>query len=205
MRIGIVGSGHIGGTLGRRLSQLGHQVTITNSRGPQSLRDFAVDAGATAGTLKDVVDGADAVVVAIPLKAVRDLPTDGFDGLVVIDANNYYAQRDGALLEPGETSSRWVADHLKGARVVKVFNTIYSQHIADIGLPTGAANRVALPVAGDDAAAKQRVMTLVDQLGFDPVDAGGLDDSWRQEPGTAVYGTDLDADGVRKALANAQR
>jgi predicted dinucleotide-binding enzyme len=207
MKIGIIGSGHIGGTLTRRLSTLGHDVTVTNSRGPQSLTDLAAETGATAGTLEEAVRDAELVVVAIPLKAVPALPAELFDGKVVVDANNYYPQRDGdiaELLDRSLSSSRWTAEHLKGARLVKTFNNIQAAHLMDNGRPAGAGDRIALPVAGDDAQAKQIVMELVDSLGFDAVDAGTLDESWRQQPDTPVYGTDRDAEGVRKGLAEAR-
>ncbi|MFI6161717.1 NADPH-dependent F420 reductase [Micromonospora haikouensis] len=207
MKIGIIGSGHIGGTLTRRLSALGHEVTVTNSRGPESLGDLARETGATAGTLEQATEQAEVVVVAIPLRAVPELPARLFEGRIVVDADNYYPQRDGdiaELLDRSLSSSRWTAEHLKGARVVKAFNNIQAQHLMDNGQPAGAADRIGLPVAGDDADAKRAVMELVDALGFDPVDAGTLDESWRQQPDTPVYGTDRDADGVRQGLADAR-
>ena len=207
MEIGIIGSGHIGGTLTRRLRSLGHDVAVANSRGPQSLSDLAAETGARAVSVEEAVQGAELVVIAIPLKAVPQLPAALFDGKLVVDANNYYPQRDGdiaELLDRSLSSSRWTADHLKGARVVKVFNNIQAAHLMDEGKPAGTAGRIALPVAGDDADAKRIVMGLVDDLGFDPVDAGTLDESWRQQPDTPVYGTDRDADGVREGLAAAR-
>ncbi|WP_262013475.1 NADPH-dependent F420 reductase [Micromonospora sp. Mcm103] len=207
MEIGIIGSGHIGGTLTRRLRSLGHDVAVANSRGPQSLSDLAAETGARAVSVEEAVQGAELVVIAIPLKAVPQLPAALFDGKLVVDANNYYPQRDGdiaELLDRSLSSSRWTADHLKGARVVKVFNNIQAAHLMDEGKPAGTAGRSALPVAGDDADAKRIVMGLVDELGFDPVDAGTLDESWRQQPDTPVYGTDRDADGVREGLAAAR-
>ncbi|MGY3517602.1 NADPH-dependent F420 reductase [Micromonospora sp. PTRAS2] len=207
MKIGIIGSGHIGGTLTRRLSALGHEVTVTNSRGPESLGDLARETGATAGTLEQATEQAEVVVVAIPLRAVPELPARLVEGRIVVDADNYYPQRDGdiaELLDRSLSSSRWTAEHLKGARVVKAFNNIQAQHLMDNGRPAGAADRIGLPVAGDDADAKRVVMELVDALGFDPVDAGTLDESWRQQPDTPVYGTDRDADGVRQGLADAR-
>jgi Predicted dinucleotide-binding enzymes len=206
MRIGIVGSGKIGGTLARRFSQLGHDVTLTNSRGPESLRDFAQETGVTAGTLSESVVGAEVVVIAIPLKAVVDLPADLIAGITVIDANNYYARRDGEIAELATTpSTRWTADRFPGGRFVKAFNNILWEHLGSNGRPSGTPGRIALPIAADDADAKRLVSELVDALGFDPVDAGGLDNSWRQQPDTGVYGTDLDADGVRRVLAAEQR
>ncbi|WP_435055907.1 NADPH-dependent F420 reductase [Micromonospora aurantiaca (nom. illeg.)] len=207
MEIGIIGSGHIGGTLTRRLRSLGHDVAVANSRGPQSLTDLAAETGARAVSVEEAVQGAELVVIAIPLKAVPQLPAALFDGKLVVDADNYYPQRDGdipELLDRSLSSSRWTADHLKGAQVVKVFNNIQAAHLMDEGKPAGTAGRIALPVAGDDADAKRIVMELVDELGFDPVDAGTLDESWRQQPDTPVYGTDRDADGVREGLAAAR-
>ncbi|AYF31037.1 NADP oxidoreductase [Micromonospora tulbaghiae] len=207
MEIGIIGSGHIGGTLTRRLRSLGHDVAVANSRGPESLAELAAETGARAVSVEDAVQGAELVVIAIPLKAVPQLPAALFDGKLVVDANNYYSQRDGdipELLDRSLSSSRWTADHLKGARVVKVFNNIQAAHLMDEGKPAGTSGRIALPVAADDADAKRTVMGLVDELGFDPVDAGTLDESWRQQPDTPVYGTDRDADGVREGLAAAR-
>jgi len=203
VRIGIIGSGNIGGTLTRRLSALGHDVTVANTRGPDSLADLASETGATPATPEEAVGGAELVVIAVPLRAVPELPD--LDGKLVVDANNYYPGRDGRIeaIEGGAASSRWVADQLPGARVVKAFNTIQWSHLLEHGRPAGEAGRIALPVAADDAAAKQVVMELVEALGFDAVDAGGLDDSRRQEPGTEVYGADLDADRTRTALTSA--
>ena len=203
MRIGIIGSGNIGGTLTRRLSGLGHEVAVANTRGPDSLAGLAAETGATAATPEEASAGAGLVGIAVPLRAVPDLPD--LAGKIVVDANNCYPGRDGRIeaIEGGAASSRWVAGQLAGARVVKAFNTIQWSHLLERGRPAGEAGRIALPVAADDAAAKEIVMELVEALGFDAVDAGDLDDSRRQEPGTAVYGADLDADRTRAALAAA--
>jgi predicted dinucleotide-binding enzyme len=195
MRIGIVGSGKVGGTLTRRFREIGHDVLVANRRGPESLRPLADQTGATAGTVKEVAENSDIVVLAVPTNVVPNLPPEPFDGKIVVDANNYYAERDGEI-EPIEdravSSSRWTADHLPGARVIKAFNNISATRIGNGGKPHGERGRIALPIAGDDTAAKQVVEGLVDELGFDPVDAGSLDASWRQQPGTPVYLTDLD-------------
>jgi predicted dinucleotide-binding enzyme len=211
MKIGILGAGHIGGTLTRRLRALGHEVAVANSRGPETLARLAAETGAHAVTAREVVRGRDVVIVAIPEKSVAELPPDLLDaedpGTVVVDTGNYYPQqRDGRIeaIEAGTTESRWVAEQL-GRPVVKAFNNIYARHLLEYGRPAGQAGRIALPVAGDDPAAKAVVLRLVEELGFDGVDAGGLDDSWRQQPGTPVYGTDLDAVDVRRALAAASR
>jgi predicted dinucleotide-binding enzyme len=207
MRIGIVGSGNVGGALTRRLTALGHDVSIANSRGPESLEALAAESGATAATIDDALRDADLVVVAVPLKAVPDLPCEEFAERVVVDAGNYYPARDGeiAQIEGGLPSSTWVAQHLVGATVVKALNSIQAGHLETHGRPSGDPERIALPIASDDGAAKQRVADLVEQLGFDPVDAGTLADSWRQQPDTPVYGADLDTAGVQAGLAAAER
>ena len=209
MKIGIVGAGNIGGNLTRRLMSLGHEVSVANSREPGTLADLVAETGATAVLASEAAVGADVVVVTIPLKDVPKIPSGFLAGastdVVVIDTCNYYPQqRDGriAAIEDGMTESRWVAQEL-GVPVVKAFNGIYAEHLLTRGLPTGTEGRIALPVAGDHTDAQAVVMALVDSLGFDPVDGGGLDDSWRQQPGTPVYGADFDAAGVRNALAAA--
>ena len=209
MKIGIIGAGKIGGNLTRRLSQLGHEVVVANSRGPATLADLAAETGATAALAQEAAIGADVVIVTIPEKKVPDLPTGFLDGanegVVVIDTGNYYPQqRDGLIaeIEGGLTESRWVSNQI-GYPVVKAFNGIYSANIVDRARPLGDPDRMALPVAGDDPAAKKVVMDLIEELGFDAVDAGDLDDSWRQQPGTPVYGLEADANGVRFALAAA--
>ena len=206
MKIGIIGAGHIGGTLTRRLAALGHDVYVANSRGPDTLADLARETGAKAVTVKEAArTGSDLVIVTIPLKNVARLPRDLFAGtgkdVAIVDTGNYYPQRDGLIeeIESGTTESKWTSNQL-GRPVIKAFNNIYAHHLLEKGKPRGTAGRIALPVAGDDKAAKQLVMNLIDELGFDPVDAGGLDESWKQQPATPVYGTDFDADGVRRAL-----
>lgn len=211
MKIGIIGAGNIGGNLTRRLTALGHDVQVANSRGPATLADLAKETGATAVDATEAARGAQVVVVTIPLKNVPDLPAGVLDGaaegFTVIDTGNYYPQqRDGEIaeIEAGLPESRWTERQL-GHPVIKVFNGIYAHNLLDLPRATGAPDRVALPVAGDDETAKATVMSLVEELGFDAVDAGGLDESWRQQPGSPVYGPELDADGVRRALAAATR
>ncbi len=209
MKIGIIGAGQIGGTLTRRFTALGHEVSVANSRGPQTLTDLAKETGAKAVAIKEAARAGDVVVVTIPEGHVRELPKDLFDGVpdsvAVVDTGNYYPrERDGRIpeIEDGLAESRWVAAQL-GRPVVKAFNNIYARHLMEFGRPASAPDRFALPVCGDDSKAKAIVMKLVEELGFDPVDAGSLDDSWRQQPATPVYGPDLNAAGVRRALADA--
>jgi len=209
MKIGIIGAGQIGGTLTRRLTALGHEVFVANSRGPQTLSDLASDTGAIAVSVPEAVRGVDLIVVTIPERNISSLPAGLFadtpDHVVVVDTGNYYPrQRDGRIeeIEGCLTESQWVALQL-GRPVIKAFNNIYARHLLELGRPKGSPGRIALPVAGDYKAAKAIVLKLVDEMGFDGVDAEGLDQSWRQQPGTPVYGTDLDAEGVRRALSEA--
>ena len=211
MKIGIIGAGQIGGTLTRRFTALGHQVFVANSRGPETLAGLARETGAAPVSVTEAARNGDVVVVTIPLKNVPRLPPGLFagvpDSVVVIDTGNYYPlQRDGRIdeIETGITESRWVEQQL-GRPVVKAFNNIYAQHLMDLGRPAGTPGRIALPIAGDVPTSKEVVLRLLDELGFDGVDAGGLDESWRQQPGTPVYTTDFDIAGVRRALSEASR
>jgi hypothetical protein len=186
-------------------------VYVANSRGPASLADLARETGAKAVPAREAARAGEVVVVTIPEGKIRALPKDLFagvpDDVVVIDTGNYYPrERDGRIgeIEAGMAESRWVANQL-GRQVVKAFNNIYAKHLLERGRPAGSPGRIALPVAGDDKRAKEIVMRLVDELGFDAVDAGGLDESWRQQPGTPVYATDFDTEGVRRALAQASK
>jgi predicted dinucleotide-binding enzyme len=208
MNIGIIGAGHIGGALALRLGNLGHSVYIANSRGPETLKDVAKKTAAKPVTAREAASHGEIIVVTIPLKNIPDLPKDLFVGVAadvpVIDTSNYYPLlRDGHIpeLETGDlTESEWVQQHL-GRSVVKVFNNIYADHLQNKGMLAGTLGRISLPVAGDDTAAKQAVMRLVDELGFDAVDVGSLHESWRQQPGTPSYGTDLPADKLREHFA----
>lgn len=211
MKIGIIGAGNIGSTLTKRLTRLGHQVFVANSRGPASLATLAKETGAAPVTVAEAAHSGEIVVVTIPEAKIRDLPKDLFAGVgndvVVVDTGNYYPrERDGRIdeIENGMTESRWV-EHQLGRPVIKAFNNIHAEHLLELGRPAGTPGRIALPVAGDDTRAKGIVLRLVDELGFDAVDAGGLDDSWRQQPGTPVYGTNFDAEGLRRGLEAAKK
>lgn len=210
MKIGIIGAGFIGGTLTRRLRELGFDVSVANSRSPETLADLEKETGATAVWAKDAAADADLVVISIPQKNVPDLADGIVDarkpGAPVIETNNYYPQqRDGAItaIEDGQVESAWVADQI-GAPVYKVFNGIFWKHLLEKGTPSGTPNRIALPIAGADGQGRELVHGIVDQLGFDPVDAGPISDSWRQQPGTPVYGKDFNVENTRAALAEAK-
>ena len=211
MKIGIIGAGNIGSALTRRFTAAGHQVFVANSRGPQTLTKLAAETGAKPVNVNEAAHAGDVVVVTIPEKNISSLPADLFKdvpvSVVVIDTGNYYPrQRDGRIdgIEAGLTESRWVAEQLN-RQVIKAFNNIYAEHLLRMGKPKGTPGRIALPVAGDDPAAKATVLKLVDELGFDGVDAGALDESWRQQPATPVYCKDFDAEGVRRALSQASK
>jgi len=222
--IGFIGSGNIGGTVARLSVAAGHRVVMSNSRGPETLRELVAELGplataATAATAGQAVEAGDLVVVAIPVRAIADVPASPLAGKPVLDTGNYYPQRDGQIevLDNGAlTSSGLLQSYLPGAHVVKVFNNIYFRHLASLARPSGAQDRSALPIAGDDVAAKAAVIAYLDSIGYDAVDAGTLADSWRQEPGTPVYGapygpfssdagTPADAAKIRATLAAARR
>jgi 8-hydroxy-5-deazaflavin:NADPH oxidoreductase len=189
MRIGIIGAGNIGHALAVRFAAAGHQVMVSNSRGPDTLAAAvaSIQGDVRAGTVPEAARFGEVVAVAIPLRAIRDLPPEPFAGKLVIDANNYWPQRDGRIPEldtDQTTSTELLASLLPGATVVKAFNTIYSRRLLDDSHPElPAADRLAVPVAGDDADAKRTVIDLIDQIGFTGVDAGTLAESRRLQPG----------------------
>lgn len=191
--IGFIGSGQIGGTVARLSVAAGHSVVLSNSRGPETLKDLVAELGprASAATGAEAAAAGDLVVVSIPLRAYASVPAGPLAGQVVMDTNNYYPQRDGQIAELDSgalTSSGLLQRHLAGAAVVKVFNNIFYQHLLSLARPDGAADRTFLPIAGDDPAARAAVTAFLDSIGYGAVDGGPLAESWRQEPGTPVYG-----------------
>ncbi len=219
--VGFIGSGRIGGTLARLSAAAGHQVVLSNSRGPGTLAGLAAELGpqARAATPAEAAAAADLAVVSIPLRAYPSLPAGPLAGTVVIDTCNYYPQRDGQIaeLDSGSvTSSELIQRHLPDAAVVKAFNNIFFKHLEWLSRAAGAPDRTALPAAGDDDAAKAAVTRYLDSIGYDMVDAGPLAEGWRMEPGTPVYGgpygpfenekgTPASAAEIRAALAQAGR
>jgi len=211
MRIGIIGAGNIGGILARHLVKLGHQVSIANSRGPESLTALAAEIGATAVSVVDAAKAGEIVIISIPVKSVADLPKELFANIpskvVVIDTGNYHPElRDGRIdaIDRGMLDSQWVAQQI-GRPVMKAFNSIFADSLREKGVPKGKVGRIALSVAGDSSEAKAAVLRLIDDLGFDPIDGGNLDNSWRQQTGTPAYCQDLEAAALQRALSQADR
>jgi 8-hydroxy-5-deazaflavin:NADPH oxidoreductase len=211
MRIGVIGAGSMGGILARHLAKLGHHLSIANSREPGSLTALAAEIGAAPASVVDVAKAGEIVILAIPTKAVAALPRGLFanvpSSVVVIDTGNYHPElRDGHIdaIDRGMPDSQWVAQQI-GHPVIKAFNNILAKSLLEKGVPRGTRGRIALSVAGDSSEAKAAVLRLVDDLGFDPVDGGVLDESWRQQPGTPAYCRDLEAAALRRALAEADR
>ncbi len=208
--IGFIGSGHIGSQLARLAVARGYQVIMSNSRGPETLADLVGELGdaARAGTTEEAAREGDVVVVTIPLKALDAVPVEPLVGKLVLDTGNYYPQRDGQIAEledESTTTSELLQRRLPGSSVVKVFNNIGAAHLTAHGTPAGTPQRRALPVAGDDSDAKQAVVELLDEFGFDAVDVGPLAEGWRYQRDTPAYGTVHDAAGMREALAQARR
>jgi 8-hydroxy-5-deazaflavin:NADPH oxidoreductase len=219
--VGLIGSGRIGSTVAKLAVAAGHPVILSNSRGPDTLAELAGQLGplARAGTGRDAAEGGDLVVVTIPLHAFRNVEPEPLAGKIVIDTCNYYPQRDGQIAELDSgalTSSELIQRHLALAALVKAFNNIFYKHLESLTRPAGALDRSYLPIAGDDPEAKAAVTAFLDSIGWGAVDAGPLAESWRQQPGTPVYGTPYgpfsdekgspaSAEAIRTALATASR
>jgi 8-hydroxy-5-deazaflavin:NADPH oxidoreductase len=219
--VGLIGSGRIGGTVAKLAVAAGHPVILSNSRGPDTLAELAGQLGprARAGTGREASEGGALVVVTIPTRAFRDVDPWPLAGKIVIDTCNYYPQRDGQIpeLDSGAlTSSALIQRHLAQSALVKAFNNIFYKHLESLARPSGAPDRSYLPIAGNDPEAKAAVTAFLDSIGYGAVDAGSLEESWRQQPGTPVYGapygpfadpkgSPASADTIRKALAAASR
>jgi predicted dinucleotide-binding enzyme len=222
--VGLIGSGKIGGTVARLAVAAGYDVVLSNSRGPETLAELVGELGprARAATPGEAGAAGELVVVSIPLRAYRSVPVEPLAGAVVIDTDNYYPSRDGqipALDDDSTTTSELLQRHLPASKVVKAFNNIYYTHLRALARPAGAPDRSALPIAGDDAAAKAAVTEFLDAIGYDAVDAGPLAEGWRYQrdmpaytrlysmPGQGSGGpaVPVGADGVRAALAAAVR
>jgi 8-hydroxy-5-deazaflavin:NADPH oxidoreductase len=219
--VGFIGSGMIGGTVARLSVTAGHHVVLSNSRGPETLKDLVDELGplATAATGPQAAAAGDIVVVSVPVKAYPHLPAEALAGKVILDTGNYYPQRDGQLadLDSGALPvSELLQRQLPDSTVVKTFNNIFFKHLASLARPSGAADRTALPIAGDDEKAKTTVAEFLDSIGYDTVDTGSLAQGWRQDAGSPAYGapygpfsdetgTPAGAGTIRAALAQAKR
>ena len=208
--IGFIGAGHVGSQIARLAVKNGYDVVISNSRGPESLSALIDELGpkARAATPEEAAQAGDLVVVAVPLKAYKEVPAAPLAGKIVIDTDNYYPDRDGhiqALDEAQTTTSELLQEHLKDAKVVKAFNHIYATELTSTASKPGTRDRRALAVAGDDLAAKTTVSEVINRLGFDTVDAGPLRESWRIERDTPGYGPRRTAAQLKKDLASAKR
>jgi 8-hydroxy-5-deazaflavin:NADPH oxidoreductase len=215
--LGLIGSGHIGGTVARLAAAAGYDVVLSNSRDPSTLADLVADIGphARAATPAQAAADGDLVLVSTPLQAIPFVPAAPLAGKVVMDTNNYYPQRDGQIAElddDSRTVNELLAERLDGAHVVKVFNNIFFKHLAALARPHGAPDRTALPIAGDDAGAKAEVTRFLDAIGYDSVDAGPLVEGGRRfQVGSGAYaglygafddptGTPVDAETLRTRL-----
>jgi 8-hydroxy-5-deazaflavin:NADPH oxidoreductase len=208
--IGLIGAGHIGSQLARLAVAHGYDVVLSNSRGPETLSSLVAELGprARAAAVADAAKAGDIVVVTIPLKNYRSVPVDPLKGKIVIDTNNYYPQRDGHIPEldsESTTTAELLQRHLPASKVVKAFNHIQAAALTAEAQPAGAANRRALVIAGDDGSAKSTVARLIDQFGFDVVDAGPLSEGWRIQRDTPGYGPRRTAAEIKRDLAAAKR
>jgi 8-hydroxy-5-deazaflavin:NADPH oxidoreductase len=208
--ISLIGAGHIGSQLARLAVKHGYDVVLSNSRAPETLSELVAELGphARAASVADAAKAGDIVVVTIPLKAIKTVPVAPLAGKTVIDTNNYYPQRDGHIPEldnESTTTSELLQTHLPTSKVVKAFNHIYASQLTTDGKPAGAADRRALVIAGDDPGAKATVAKLIDEFGFDTVDAGPLSEGWRIQRDTPGYGPRRTASELRKDLEAARR
>ena len=208
--IGLIGAGHIGSQVARLAVKNGYDVVVSNSRGPETLEDLVDELGprARAATVLEAAQAGDIVVVTIPLKNYRQVPVEPLAGKIVIDTNNYYPQRDGQIREldnESTTTSELLQSHLPKSKVVKAFNHIYAAELTTHGQPAGSENRRALAIFGNDAEARKTVTGLLDKFGFDTVDGGRLEESWRIQRDTPGYGPRRNAVELRKDLATAKR
>lgn len=210
MRIGIIGTGAIGGTLASKFAANGHEVKVNNTGNPQELKQKAEELGASPATKSEVVTDVDVIILSIPMKAIPELPDDLFEDVpedvIIIDTTNYYPARDGKIeeLDRGKPESLWVSDQI-GRPVIKVFNNLVAHTLKHKGKAAGEKDRIAIAISGDGEHDKEIVAGFVDEVGFDTVDAGPLSESWRQQPGTPAYCTELTTEELKQALADADK
>lgn len=210
MNIGIIGAGEIGGILARHYTRAGHKVKIANASGIEKLHNIAQETGASPVEISRAVTDVDVIVISVPYFAVRNLPKGLFDNVnsdtTIIDTCNYYPIVSGVIQEvvDGMNESVWVSRQI-GRPVVKAYNSIFYHSLVESGLPQGHPARLALPVAGDDNKSKQTVASLINDSGFDCYDYGTLNDSWRQQPGSPVYCTDLNLEQIKRSISKSRK
>lgn len=203
MKIGIIGIGAIGGTIARKLAEKGHFVKVANSRGKDSVKEFADEIGGQPSDLNEISDNIEVLIISVPYGAIESIPKEVFTNLssdaIVVDTGNYYPEmRDDAIegLGNGEVESLWLFKHI-GRPVIKAFNTLLAYSLSELGKENGEDGRLAMQVAGDDESEKEIVMDLVDQCGFDPYDTGTLAESWKMQPTSAGYCCDYTIDELK--------
>lgn len=207
MKIGIIGTGAIGGTVAKKMALAGHSVKINNSDDVEKLNTRAQELGVTAANHKEVVKDVDVIILSLPTIAIPTLPEDLFaevpENVIVVDTSNYYPFRDADIeeIKNGKVESIWVSEQL-GRPVIKAFNNLLAETLTNGGKEAGASDRIAMAIAGDNAEAKKVVAGLVNDAGFDVVDSGSLSESWRHQPGTSAYCTELDIEDLKQALAD---
>jgi predicted dinucleotide-binding enzyme len=210
-KIAVIGTGEEGSSLIRKLSKLGHKVCMANSEGPHTLQNLAEETGATPKQIMEAVKHAEIVFLSIPMKDVQNLPKELSstcpESCIFVDTCNYYPSRDGKIqaIEDGMPESMWVMQQIGGKPVIKALNTVLAPVLMEAGRPKGASDRIAVPISGDDTSAKKIISSLVDEMGFDPYDAGDLSSSWRQQPGSPAYCTNLDMKHLVPALNAANK
>jgi predicted dinucleotide-binding enzyme len=207
MKIAVLGAGSVGAPLARAFAAADHDVTLSNSRAPKTIHELATSLGVTAAFAADAVRGVDAIVISVnppSYPSIRSLLASVPDDVPVIDTGNYHPLRDGqiAALDDGHVEAHWFSEQI-GRPITKAWSAVLAQTLQTGGVPSGTPGRIALPVAGDDPHARQVAADLTDVTGFDPVDIGGLDESWRAQPGTSAYCTELPRDALQDALGRA--
>ncbi|RLK57608.1 hypothetical protein BCL79_2018 [Stenotrophomonas rhizophila] len=209
MKIGILGTGNIGTTLVRKLSEAGHEIKVANSRGPETIDPLILTPGVRATTAQDAAKDVDVIILSIPFarhSEIKSLLAGVPEDTVVIDTANYYPMRDGVIdaIEAGQVESLWVVEQL-GRPIAKAWNAIGARAFAELGAAAGSPERIAIPVAADRARDREVAMRLVEETGLDAFDAGPLSESWRQQPGSPVYCTNLKKGDMGAALASAEK
>lgn len=207
MKIGIIGTGAIGGTIAKKIAAVGHSVKVNNSGDTDKLNARAEELGVVAATLKDVVKDVDVIILSVPTIAIPTLPKDLLanvpENVIVVDTSNYYPFRDADIedIKNGKVESVWVSEQL-GRPVIKAFNNLLAETLANGGKKSGAKDRIAMAVSGDDTEAKKIIIGLINDAGYDAVDSGDLSESWRHQPGTPAYCTELTAEELKQALSD---